>query len=110
MAETLQTFLQMQRDGVVDLAADLVCLQMADEFVASARRHADDILIEDVAAVGIDDGGLQELAQMVFFNEGVVALRGGLAGCGPFVEVRELDSQGAAWTASRRAFHPMYLW
>lgn len=54
VAETGQAGLQVQRHGVVDLAADLAVGEVLAEFVAA--RGADDVLVEDVAGARIGDG------------------------------------------------------
>src|SRR5262249_49855229 len=76
----------VQGQGVVDLAADVFGLEVADEGVALAVGDADDVLVEAVPAVGPHGRPLQEVAQVVLLQERVVAAGGGLAGGDPVLQ------------------------
>src|SRR5262249_24122692 len=53
VAEMGQAALKMERHGIINLAADPFGLEMADQGIALAVGNADDILVEDMPALGL---------------------------------------------------------
>ena len=73
--------------GDVGQAAQIDAAKLA-QGIALILRHAHHILIEHVLAVRSNDGALQEVSQMAFFDEHLIALGRRLPGSGPAVHVR----------------------
>src|SRR5206468_1043653 len=73
VAEEAEAFLQVQRDRVVDLAADLLVAEVLDERVTLAAADADDVLIEDVSSVRQHRRPIQDAAEAVLVEQLVVA-------------------------------------
>src|SRR5260370_37019427 len=93
MTEVRQALLPMKRHGVIDLAADVLGLQMADQLIPLILGHTDDILIEYVSPVRPDDRPMQEMSQMMLLDQGVVTASHPLAGLDPVFDVRQLHAQ-----------------
>ena len=104
VAEALERFLQVKRDGVVDLRADLAGGEKFAQGVAASG--ADDVLVPDVAAAGnfvrkddAVDGVSAGFGQARGVKERVVTLGDGAAGLVPVVDVLELDLEDGALEA-----------
>ena len=93
MIQMGQAFLEVQGNGIVDFTADLVRFQVVQQLIALPTRHAHHVLVKDVPALGAHRRAFQKLGQMLFLNQGVVALGRRLARFRPAVQVRQLDPQ-----------------
>ena len=79
VTQVAQALLTVQGHRVIDFAADLLAFEMAHEGVTLTLRHAHDVLIEYVPPVRAHCRPLQEVAELVFVDQCVVALRCSLA-------------------------------
>ena len=89
MAEILEAGLEMERDGIIDVAADVGLFQGVPNFLAFAVMDADDVLVEDVA--GGPCGGLRKGDAFDAIKQIVVVESVQLAFRRPFVKMREFD-------------------
>src|ERR1044071_1756208 len=93
VSEVGEAGLQVERDGVIDLRADAVSLEVFEQRVAALFGDADDVLVEDVARARQHVRRRDYACEPGFADEARVDFGPLASRVRPTVEVREFDAE-----------------